>query len=67
MKQIRTSLRSAGGILKWFEKFDSNGNDQYDLEEFKKMIGGLNINVDARMMIMLYLVFDRSYQGYFRY
>jgi hypothetical protein len=54
-------LRSAGGILKWFEKFDSDGNDKYGLEEFKNMIEGLNINLDARMMIMLYLVFDRGY------
>lgn len=60
-------MRSAGGILKWFEKFDSDGNDKYGLEEFKKMIGGLSINLDSRMMIMLYLVFDRGYLGYFRY
>ena len=31
------------------------------------MMGDLNINLDARMMIMVHLVFDRSYQGYFRY
>ena len=54
-------MKSAGGILKWFEKFEIDGKDQYDLDEFKKMIGMLNINIDVRMMIMLYLVFDRSY------
>lgn len=40
-----------GGMYKWFNQFDVNGNDEIDLEAFKRMLTALNINIETRIII----------------
>jgi len=48
------------GCRGWFFKFDKDNSDAIELNEFVKMIHFLDIEIDDRLGIMLFRLFDRQ-------
>ena len=48
------------GCRGWFLKFDTDNSDAIELAEFVKMVHFLNIEIDDRLGIMLFRLFDRQ-------
>jgi len=48
------------GCRGWFLKFDKDNSDAIELNEFVKMIHFLDIEIDDRLGIMLFRLFDRQ-------
>ena len=48
------------GCRGWFLKFDTDNSDAIELTEFVKMVHFLNIEIDDRLGIMLFRLFDRQ-------
>ena len=57
----------SGGLHGWFKIFDKNGNDEIEFEEFKNMLTHIGVDMELRLQIMLFLLFDRRGQGWFNY
>lgn len=55
------------GFEGWFKHFDKDGSDKIELNEFVDMIQFLKIEMDNRLGIMLFRLFDRQNQGFFSY
>lgn len=60
LKQIRKNTKSLKtGFKGWFDHFDKDKSDKIELNEFVDMIHYLNIEMDDRLGIMLFRLFDR--------
>ena len=53
------------GIDAWFRLFDADGSGEIEMREFLRMLEHLNIYIEARLVFMLFQVFDRRRQGCF--
>lgn len=72
MKQIiRTIAKKVRGVEqgmeKWFKHFDVDGSDEIEINELIKMLKYLKENIEDRLVVMLFRLFDRGNQGYFSY
>lgn len=55
------------GVREWYSTFDADGSDRIELAEFLRMLEQLEIYVEQRVVTMLFQLFDRAGDGYFRY
>ena len=53
------------GIADWFKHFDQDGSDEIELNEFIAMMQYIGVQMEDRLGIMLFRVFDRANQGFF--
>jgi len=55
------------GIRGWYEHFDTDKSDEIEIKEFVQMIIYLKIDLNDRLGIMLFRLFDRRNIGCFSY
>lgn len=72
MKQlVRTLARKVKGLEqgleKWFKHFDADGSGEIEINELVKMLKYLQLQLEDRLVIMLFRLFDRSNEGFFTY
>lgn len=56
-----------GGLREWYDKFDENGTEEIEVNEFGRMIEFLGVKLTPRLAIMLFRLFDRRDIGCFSF
>lgn len=59
--------RVSGGLDTWWTKFDADGSNMIEFNEFLKMLEHLEIFEQQRNVYLMFHLFDRSDKGYFTY
>jgi Ca2+-binding EF-hand superfamily protein len=54
-------------IRMWYDTFDSDKSDEIEIKEFLAMLTQLKIIVEARLVVMIFKLFDRGNVNFFRY
>ena len=68
VKKMRKQIsKLPQGVREWYATYDADGSDRIELAEFLRMLEQLEIYVEQRVVTMLFQLFDRAGDGFFRY